>query len=240
MKKTIAVITLALLMVASLFAENTTEAVTGGLGDTKTKSVNTKVVLTLDKTQNYAFGITKGVYAPESTKLSTDPSTISVTHNTEIELTRNTTNKLDVDSTDAYYLSYFFYEYDGVTLSMSVDGDLYNKTAYDKETGTKDVADYKIPYYITVATKGVTDNAQDISKKGTPWTSTDADFKINSTTGTTDANTFKLSYTATDKLGEYRWASLKLTIAPQTTTNTLKGKVAGTYESKITITVTAS
>ena len=236
MKRTLAIITLAILMVASVFA--TTETVTGKLGNTNTKSVTTEVVLTLAKTPNYAFGITSGAFTPNSTELSQDPSTISVTHENSIGLQRNSTNVLNVDSTSAYYLSYFFYEYAGITLTMEVDGDLYNKTAYEAETSTtKNVADYKIPYTITIASKDKTDNTQTSGTSDKSW---DADFKIESSNGNADSNKFSVKYTGTDKLGDYRWASLQLTIAPVTTTDTLKGKVEGTYTSKITLTVTAS
>ena len=237
MKRTLAIITLTLLMVASVFA--TTDTVTGGLGDTNTKSVTTEVVLTLAKTPNYAFGITKGTFTPDSTTLGQDPSKISVTHEKSIGLQKNSTNVLNVDSTSAYYLSYFFYEYAGVKLTMSVDGNLCNQTTYDKTDETIKAAN-EIEYTIKVSCANKTDNTQTGGTASSPWSSTTTDFTIKSADGNVDSNKFSLSYTATDKLGDYRWASLQLTIAPVTTTNTLKGKVIGTYKSTITLTVSAS
>ncbi len=219
MKKTIVIITLALLAVVSIFA------------DTLPANKTTTVLLELKQKPTYVFAITNGAFTSESIQ-TTDPSTTTMDHTNEITLSRNTTNVLNVDSVSTYYFSYFFYEYEGITITLSIDGNLKNQTTYAEDD--KDANE--IPYNLTVASGN--DNTEDsnITSEHT-WSDNTV---INSTATEADNRKFSVQYSATTKLGVYRWASLQLTIAPQVTTDTLKGKVKGTYKSTITLAVTAS
>ena len=228
MKKSIIVIALALLVVASLFAKTATpKASTTTVND----SVTTVVELTLAKTPTYIFGIKNGAFSASDITTSNVPST-TIANTDTISFERKTAaegNILDVKSVDAYYLSYLFYEYDNVTLTMTLSGNLKNTS-----TSSSD----EIPYLVTVGTSSPVDNDQD----GTTSSLTQGDLD--------SSDSKKLSWTtsleSTDKLGQYRWASLKLTIEPKNTSTTgtkvptLKGIDEGTYKSTITLTVTAS
>ncbi len=215
MKKTIVIITLALLAVVSVFAD---------LPVNKT----TTVLLELEKKPTYVFAITNDAF--DSIAIETnDPSKTTMTHTDQITLSRNATKVLDVDSVSTYYFSYFFYEYDGITITLSIDGNLKNQTSYE----TSVAAENEIPYNLIVAAGS--DNTEGSSTDKSLETKT-----LNSESSTDTDKKYSVSYTKTDKLGVYRWASLQLTIAPQVTTNTLKGKVKGTYKSTITLAVTAS
>ena len=221
MKKSIIIIAFAILMVASVFADGTLPA-----------DKTTDVVLNLTKNPTYVFAITNGAFQSSSIKTN-DPSTTTMTHEGTITLSRNTTKVLDVDSVSTYYFSYFFYEYDGVTITLSINGNLKNQTSYETSAATEN----EIPYYLTIAAGS--DHTEQTSGSTTDKTWSD-DTKLDST-ATDDADKkFSVPYTETTKLGVYRWASLQLTIAPQVTTDTLKGKVKGNYKSTITLAVTAS
>lgn len=220
MKKTIVIITLALLAVVSVFADTT-------LPD----PITTTVLLELKQKPTYVFAITDGAFTSASIETD-DPSTTTMTHTNEIALKRNETKVLNVDSVNSYYFSYFFYEYDDITITLSIDGNLKNQERYeeaDKEAN-------EIPYKLTV--EAGHDNNEEAS---TPYDHTwDTATVIDSTATSDDSRKFSVTYTGTSKLGVYRWASLQLTIAPQVTTDTLKGKVKGTYKSTITLSVTSS
>ena len=230
MKKSIIVITLALLMIASIFADSTTQSVSGNLVS-GSKSVTTEVVLTLTKTPDYAFGITTGAFTAASID-SSDASKTSITHNKKVTFERDTTNVLNLKSISTYYFSYFFYEYDGITLTMSVDGNLKNTKAY----AASDASSHEVPYTITVAANGKSDNTQTSGEKELSWT---ADTTIYSSKGDVAGNRFTVDYEGTDKLGQYRWASLALTFAPVKTDKTLEGIAEGSYLSTITLKVVA-
>ena len=231
MKKSIIVITLALLALASVFAADT-KSVSGKIEKGSSNSVETKVVLTLAKTPDYAFGITTTEFTASSIATG-DASKTAIEHNTKVTFKRNDTNVLNVDSISSYFLSYFFYEYDSVTLTMSVDGNLKNKTtSYTSDNA----ASYEIPYTIKVASNGKNDHTQASEGTEKSWTT---DTTIYSSKGAAEGNTFSVEYTGSDKLGQYRWASLALTFAPVKTDKTLEGIAEGSYLSTITLKVEA-
>ncbi len=227
MKKSIIVIALALLVVASLFAE-TVSPVSGS--QAVNKDVTTVIELTLAKTPTYIFGIKNGAFSASDITTSNVPST-TIENTDKISFERKTAaegNILDIKAVDAYYLSYLFYEYDDVTLTMTLSGNLMNTTASSTD---------EIPYLVTVGTSSPVDNDQDEN------TSSLTQGKLDSSDS--KKLSWSTSLTGTDKLGQYRWASLQLTIEPKNTSTTgtkvptLKGIDEGTYQSTITLNVTA-
>ena len=240
MKKTITVITLALLMVASLFAKNVTPA-SGTTTVNSDNTATTKVMLTIAKTPTYIFGINKNASITIDTK--NVPST-EIDDTDTIELTRYTAtdsgkNVLDVKPNAEYKLSYLFYEYDAVTLTMSLSGNLKLSGSTGDNVTDNSSAD-QIPYLVEVKSSAEKDQDNNTTKTSTAVT-------LDSTATTTTWST--TGYKATTKLGQYVYSTLALTISPKFSTEsttssnqvpTLKGKNKGNYTSTITLTVTAN
>ena len=241
MKKTITVITLALLMVASLFAETYVPKTAGNTEASGNSTTTTKVQLTIDKTPTYIFGINKNASITIDTK--NVPST-KIDNTDTIELTRYTAtdsgkNVLDVKPNAEYKLSYLFYEYDAVTLTMSLSGNLKLSGSTGDNVTDNSSAD-QIPYLVEVKSSAEKDQDNNTTKTSTAVT-------LDSTATTTTWST--TGYIATTKLGQYVSSTLALTISPKFSTEsttssnqvpTLKGKNVGTYTSTITLTVTAN
>ena len=229
MKKSIIVIALALLALASVFAKTATpkDSSTTAVSD----NVTTIVELTLTKTPTYIFGIKEGAFTAEKITKNDVPST-TIENTDKIYFKRYTAsegNILDVKAVDGYYLSYLFYEYDDVTFSMSLSGNMKNTTTTSSKS--------EIEYLVTVGSDSPVDNDQD----GNTTSLTQG--KLDSSDSSMLTWSTKLD--KTEKLGQYRWASLQLTIEPKNTSSTgskvptLKGIDEGTYQSTITLKVEA-
>ena len=228
MKKKLIVIALALLVVASVFAESfTQENVNAG-----TATVSTTVQLELAKTPKYIIGIKTGKLSSIN---ETDPSQTTISNTNTIQLTRDALTFKD--ATNNYYLSFLLYEYDAVKISMTLNGNLQHTDYATKSAASaKDLSSYEIPYQVKVA------SGKDTTQKSDTSVNTFTETTLVSN-GTKDADkTWEYSYnTATTKLGEYAWASLQLTISPVAGDSTpLKDKATGTFKNTITVAVTAN
>ena len=210
MKKSIIIIAFAILMVASVFA------------DTSQATNTTEVLLTLAKDPKYKVAITK-----KALDVTTTPTTVtkSTDLNHESTITLNYDNdalKFAQNTSDTFYLSFIFYEYATVTLSMKINDPL---TRYEGETA-KTSDDEKIDYKVTVE-KANDNKATEISG-----------FDLTSNGTATKDEVVK--YTDTTKIGEIRFASLKLTVGPTSDDQTVEGKIEGSYKSTITLTATTT
>ena len=220
MKKTITIITLALLMVVSIFADTTKTTFTNAELKAGTATVNTTVELTLEKEPKYIIGITSGALSGVN---PTDPSTTVIANQDTIQLTRNA---LTFNNVSDYYLSFVLYEYEAVDVTLTLNGNMKHSGYDSADTAAK--ANYEIPYTLTVAAGS--DKNQD---NGSLKTFTETKLESNNSAKCV----WKAEYTAaTTKLGEYNWATLKLTIA-STSDTALNGKVAGRFSNTITVKV---
>ena len=214
MKKTLIVITLALLALASIFAADATSP-----SSTLPASTSTQVTLKLDKTPKYIFGITKGALTKVEEK---DPSTTSITNEENIALTR--TALTFKDSVDNYYLTFLLYEYEAVDVTLTLDGNLRHPS-YDT-VSEAEKPDYEVAYTLKVSEGSDKNQAGNSLKSFEEKT-----LKSNSST----ENVWKVAYDApTSKLGEYNWASLKLTFA-STSDTALNGKATGSFSNTVTV-----
>lgn len=222
MKKIITIFTLAILMVTSVFADSTNTSPASSLP----ASTSTQVVLNLEKTPKYIFGITKGAITQDKI-VDDDPSTTKITNEGTITLNRD--GLTFIEGSDKYYLSFLMYEYNKIKISMTLSGNLLHSDYKTHESSTDSDA-YQIPYQVKVA-----------SGKDTIQTKTSGSQTFAETTLVSSAasKTWEHSYeTATTKLGEYSWASLLLTLSPVSgQTTPLKDKATGTFTSTITVTV---
>lgn len=210
MKKSIIIIALAILMVASVFADTTTQTTN-----------STEVLLTLVRDPKYKVAITKT--ALDVTTSSTVTKDTELTHVDKITLSYSKdTLKFAQNTSDSFYLSFIFYDYATVSLNMKIDSPL---TRY-VDTTPQTTNDDKIDYKVTVTT------AKD--NKSTDITG----FEL--TANGTSEKTGIVTYTDTTKMGEIRFASLGLTVGPTSADQTVEGKIEGTYKSTITITATTT
>lgn len=232
MKKIIA-FALALIVATSLFAAtaygydhtddalyvNTSTDEANGYTKAASGTTDTDLALQLKRTPIYTFGITNGALSG-----AVDYKT-AIANTDTITLERDTDNVLGIKTNNAYYLSYVFYEYDKVNLTLSLSGDL-------AKTGVATPADnQKIPYYLTVAeaaeyNESNTATGNKISGKE----------NISSSAAAEKDRSYTLSYEKTEALGNLRYASLQLTVKPQND-NPLLGKAEGSYKSTITVNV---
>ena len=224
MKRTIIVITLALLMVASIFADATKTKFSASEVAAGTASVSTTVELDLQKTPTYIFGITTGALSGVN---STDPSATAITNTDTIAFTRSALTFKD--SVNNYYLSFVLYEYDAVDVTLTLNGNM--KHSGYASAATADKANYEIPYTLTVAA------GKDTNQNGDNPSSFEAKtLKSDSTT----ENVWEAEYsTPTTKLGEYNWATLKLTFA-STSDTALNGKATGKFSNTVTIKIASN
>ncbi len=188
--------------------------------DTTKDTKNTTVILTLERDPTYKVAITK-------TPLDTTSSPSTVTKDTDLshvseinlEYTKDTL-KFAQNTSDTFYLSFLFYDYADVKLGMKIDGPL------TREDVTTETDDDKIYYKVTVETGS--DN-KSVSITGFELTANGTKEKADIVT-----------YQDTKKMGEIRYASLKLTVGPTSDDQTVEGKIVGTYKSTITITATTT
>ena len=239
MKKSLILIAIALMVLVPVFAvddqttnngtssENAgstssqTTTVTSGLGDNKTTKVETEVKLE----PKYEYEIT-------SNKLSAYDSTL--TKQDVITLTRVAKeNKL---STETAYVSYKFTENEGVALYIKIDGNMLPK----KDDGSDDTAraGSYIPVTLTVESTTPNYSSYDIASK-TYKTTTETNTTA-VTINSDDSNTNNLeksivSYSGTNKVGDVRWCSAKLTVGQKAGTD-LTGVQLGYYLATITLT----
>jgi hypothetical protein len=171
---------------------------------------STKVTLSLERQASYVYGIT-------SEEITSKDATIK---NVETLSLNRKANSTELDSATAY-VSYIFQEYEGVKLTLSVSG---NMTGSEGNEST-------IPFAVTVAeTNDNFDSA--IAKTGTQ------NAKVKGEVSSTDENkTIELvSYTQSDIIGDYRWASAELTVSSNAD---LKGVMTDKYTATITLTATS-
>ena len=194
MKKTILTILLSLLLLVPVFAEETSTT-------TGREEITLKLNLAFEP--EYYFGVTSNPLTGNETSLS------SFTN--EIELQRSDDDKLVLkDSSDTFYFSYVFKEFENVQMTLKLNGDLITDGG-DNET--KKIA-YSVDFTdpITVDSGNLTkiessDNSEHVLCK----------------------------YNATDKIGKIERGSISFKIAP-TNTN-IEGKVKGEYSTTLTLAI---
>ncbi len=210
MKKSIIIIAFAILMVASVFA------------DVTQATKKTEVLLTLKKDPKYKVAITKTALDVSTTTTTVNKETdLDHVDKIELEYLKDSLKFRQKDS-DTFYLSFLFYEYATVTLSMKINAPL---TRYEGDTA-KTTDDDKIDYKVTVEKAN---NNMSVEISG-------FDLTANGTSTKDEV----VKYTDTTKIGEIRFASLKLTVGPTNADQTVKGKIEGTYKSTITLTATTT
>lgn len=221
MKKTLVLITLALVMVASIFAsERTPYANLPEEGET------TKVFIDLDKNPSYVLAVTQ-----KADRAKKDSTTL--THVDEIELSwdKDDENRPITYTTDGtYYVSYRFLETEAVKVKMQLSGDmiLKGKTNADAEDTER------IPYSVTIAKDdaAITDSAN-----AEPET-------VTITSKDTEKHDI-ITVAETEYIGDVTFDNFKFNIASYTdgngvSHNNLAGKKVGYYSSTVTLTVEAN
>lgn len=194
MKKTILTILLALLLLVPVFAEEA--STTAGREEITLK-------LNLAFEPKYYFGVTSHPLTGNETSLSSFTD--------KIELQRSDDDKLFLkESSDTFYFSYVFEEYENVQMTLKLDGDLITDGGDDETKKIAYSVDFTNP--ITVDSGNLTtiessDNSEHVLCK----------------------------YTATDKIGKIERGSISFTIKP-TDTN-IKGKVKGEYSTTLTLAI---
>lgn len=221
MKKTIVLMVLALIMVASVFASDRI-----AYANLPAEGKETKVFIDLDKDPSYVMAITKN-----ENRAQKDSQTL--THVDEIELTWDKTDEnrpitYTVDGT--YYVSYRFLETEAVKVKMKLSGDmvLKGKTAANAEDSER------IPYSVTIAKD---DAAVAESANAEPET-------VTITSKDTEKHDI-ITIAEAEYIGDITFDNFKFNISSYTDEaglvhKNLAGKKIGYYSSTITLTVEAS
>ena len=231
MKKSIVLIALTLIMIASVFA--TTQN-----GESLPKDAkNTPVAIDLDKKSKYQYGVVARTVAniDEVTDVITPYNGEIVL--TRVEITEEGANKgkYKLSTNESYKIQYLFYEYEAVKLNVTVSGDMeYKKTETtsnnDQETTTTTLVN-TIPFKLSIAS-----GTDKVISGGTKETTKDIDAVVinsNDTDSTALTKTI-VEYDATDLLGCARMADLNITVGP-VGTETLDSKEIGKYVATITL-----
>ena len=176
------------------------------------ESASTKVTLSLQRQASYVYGIT-------AEEITSKDATIK---NVETLSLNRKANSTELDSATAY-VSYIFQEYEGVKLTLSVSGNM---------TGSINGNESTIPFTVTV--KETADNFDSsIAATGT---------KNATVSGTvtsqkdTETSVELVSYSTSNIIGDYRWASAELTVS---STKDLTGVMMDKYTATITLTATS-
>lgn len=209
MKKSIILIALAILMVASAFAADPTP-------------VTTEVQLQLKLTPIYSMGITTKEYTSEiydalddKTQIKTDDIVKDNLSTSALILMTYDTSTYKLNNRTGLYVTYIFTEYNKCTLSMKIDTPLTCTTKADTASNYD-----TIPYQATVnvSTTAAADNKTVEDNN-------------------TDVELIKYTAAAT-KIAEAVYDSFELTLGPKSTETDLKGKYIGLYTSNIILTLT--
>ena len=198
MKKSLAIIALTILTLISAFA--------GTVGE----YASTKVTLSLTRQDSYVYGIT-------AEEISSKDATIK---NVETLSLNRKANSTELDSATAY-VSYIFQEYEGVKLSLSVDGDMRSKsnsTTIPFTVTVKETADNFDSSIAATGTKNATVSGTVTSQKDT------------------ETSVELVKYSTSNIIGDYRWASAELTVS---STKDLTGVMMDKYKATITLTATS-
>ena len=204
MKKSLAIIALTILTLISAFAA-------------EVGSTSTKVTLSLQREAQYAYGVTTAELT-ETTAKSFSTTGISLVRDENSE-----TFKMAQD----YYVSYMFYEYENVSLTITTDGNLRD---------TQDVTQ-QIPFKVTMAA-GKDNVVKSINPSATQTDTNKVEIYSNGKdTEGNKTNTIVSYTTATSVIGDYVYASLPLTVSA-TESDPLKGMNKNdTYTANIILTV---
>ncbi len=198
MKKTLAILALTILTLISAFA--------GTVGT----AASTKVTLSLERQASYVYGITKNAITGKDAAIE----------NVETLTLNRMENSTKLDSATAY-VSYIFQEYEGVKLTLAVDGNM---------TGAAEGNTSTIPFTVAVeATQDKFDS--NIAGTGAQHETVEGTVVSN---GTRSCDL--VSYSQSDIIGDYRYCSAKLTVSSDAD---LKGVMMDTYTATITLTATS-
>ena len=238
MKKVVLIISLLLLMIAPVFAEQTSKddqtvtPVEKSEVDTDSAKRKSEVKLDVEMKPSYQYTVTANALSATSAA-GWDGKGVDAVYMERDDSTENIKQKAD----ETYFVSYKFYEYEKVSLQITTSGNLKNSD------GTK-----TIPYKVYVKSTGSTlEYAKD--DKGNYLNNTNASGKVATLTEITDGllssdyeDTSKGTKTiltisnATDVLGDYAWGSLTLEVG-NAVNNCLKGMPKTTYTSNIVLKV---
>ena len=236
MKKVVLIIALVLLMVAPVFAEQTSadnQTVTPvGKSEVDTDSAKreSEVKLDVEMKPSYQYTVTANALSATSAA-GWDGKGVDAVYMERDGSSENIKQKAD----ETYFVSYKFYEYEKVSLQITTSGNLQNSAV------TK-----TIPYQVTVKTADA--NTMDYAKDsdGNYLNKTNATAKVVSFTeatllssdyeGDDGTKTILTVSSATDVLGDYAWGSLTLEVG-NAESDCLKGMPKKTYTSNIVLKV---
>ena len=176
------------------------------------ESASTKVTLSLTRQDSYVYGIT-------AEEITSKDATIEDVGTLTLNRKANSTK---LDSATAY-VSYIFQEYKGVKLTLSVSGDMTGSIKDNEST---------IPFTVTV--KETADNFDSsIAATGTKNATVSGTVTSQKDTKT---SVELISYSTSNIIGDYRWASAELTVS---STKDLTGVMMDKYTATITLTATS-
>ena len=236
MKKVVLIIALVLLMIAPVFAEQTskdnrtvTPVEKSDVGKEAAKR-ESEVKLDVEMKPSYQYTVTAAALDASSAK-DWNGNGVDAVYMERDGSTENIKQKAD----ETYFVSYKFYEYEKVSLQITTSGNLQNSAV------TK-----TIPYQVTVKTADA--NTMDYAKDsdGNYLNKTNATAKVVSFTeatllssdyeGDDGTKTILTVSSATDVLGDYAWGSLTLEVG-NAESDCLKGMPKKTYTSNIVLKV---
>ena len=238
MKKVVLIIALVLLMIAPVFAEQTSKddqtvtPVEKSEVDTDSAKRESEVKLDVEMKPSYQYTVTAAALDASSAK-DWNGNGVDAVYMERDGSTENIKQKAD----ETYFVSYKFYEYEKVSLQITTSGNLKNSDV------TK-----TIPYKVTVKTAdaNIMDYAKDSEGNYLNKTNADADASVVSFTEATllssnfesddGTKTILTVSSATDVLGDYAWGSLTLEVG-NAESDCLKGMPKKTYTSNIVLKV---